>query len=90
MYKAEYAIRCFWQYVRPGAPPLPGGPPAGSGAAPGQVRPPVNVSTMAGRGRGEWRSPGMKGPPMQKGFHPGFWGSNVPGRGLEFTLPSHK
>ncbi|CAO2822517.1 unnamed protein product [Amaranthus hypochondriacus] len=85
-----HSFHSQFKYVRPGAPPLPGGPPAGSGAAPGQVRPPVNVSTMAGRGRGEWRSPGMKGPPMQKGFHPGFWGSNVPGRGLEFTLPSHK
>lgn len=78
------------QYVRPGAAPLPGGPPVSSGGAPGQVRPPVNASTMAGRGRGDWRPPGMKGPSMQKGFHPGFWGSNGPGRGLEFTLPSHK
>lgn len=79
-----------FKYVRPGAAPLPGGPPVGSGGAPGQVRPPGNISSMAGRGRGDWRPPGMKGPPMQKGFHPGFWGSNVPGRGLEFTLPSHK
>ncbi|KAL2929912.1 FIP1[V]-like protein [Bienertia sinuspersici] len=79
-----------FKYVRPGAAPLPGGLPVGSGGAPGQVRPPVNVSSMAGRGRGDWRPPGMKGPPMQKGFHPGFWGNNAAGRGLEFTLPSHK
>ncbi|XP_021731360.1 FIP1[V]-like protein [Chenopodium quinoa] len=79
-----------FKYIRPGAAPLPGGPSIGSGGAPGQVRPPVSVSTMAGRGRGDWRPPGMKGPPVQKGFHTGFWGSNVPGRGLEFTLPSHK
>uniref|UniRef100_A0A803NB41 Pre-mRNA polyadenylation factor Fip1 domain-containing protein n=1 Tax=Chenopodium quinoa TaxID=63459 RepID=A0A803NB41_CHEQI len=79
-----------FKYIRPGAAPLPGGPSVGSGGALGQVRPPVSISTMAGRGRGDWRPPGMKGPPVQKGFHTGFWGSNVPGRGLEFTLPSHK
>ncbi|CAO2822495.1 unnamed protein product [Amaranthus hypochondriacus] len=78
-----------FKYVRPGAPPLPGAP--STSVAPGQVRAPVTVSNIiAGRGRGEWRPPGMKGPLTQKGFHPGFWGSNVPGRGLEFTLPSHK
>ncbi|KMT03566.1 hypothetical protein BVRB_8g192420 [Beta vulgaris subsp. vulgaris] len=90
---APYGYHPFhsqFKYVRPGAVPLPGGPPVGSGGAPGQVRPPANMSPMVGRGRGDWRPPGMKGPAMQKGFHPGFWGSNQPGRGLEFTLPSHK
>ncbi|GLT25391.1 hypothetical protein SLA2020_005220 [Shorea laevis] len=82
-----------FKYVRPGAAPMPG---ATAGAmAPGQVRPVVN---MVGRGRGEWRPAGLKaGPPMQKGFHPGFgmtgWGNGMGrgfGGGLEFTLPSHK
>lgn len=54
---------------------------------------------MIGRGRGDWRPPGIKGTiGMQKGFHvgPGLpsWGNNAVGRGfgggLEFTLPSHK
>lgn len=53
-----------------------------------------------GRGRGDWRPPGIKGTiGMQKGFHAGpglpSWGNNAAGRGfggggLEFTLPSHK
>ncbi|GAB4832712.1 hypothetical protein Ancab_006730 [Ancistrocladus abbreviatus] len=83
-----------FKYVRPGAAPLPGVPPIVPGGAPGQVRPPVNIAN-AGRGRGDWRPTGLKGAPsMQKGFHPGLWGSNMLGRGfgggLEFTLPSHK
>jgi len=76
------------QYVRPGAAPLPGGPSVSSGGVIGHIRPSVNTNNIVGRGRGDWRLPGMKGPPLQKGFHPGFWG--VQGRGLEFTLPSHK
>lgn len=53
------------------------------------------MGPAAGRGRGDWRPAGMKtAPPMQKGFHPGFGmsasGVNMAGRGLEFTLPSHK
>ncbi|CAN0901068.1 FIP1[V]-like protein [Linum grandiflorum] len=86
-----------FKYVRPGAAPMPGaatGPPG----APGQVRPPVNLVSMPGRGRGDWRPMGNKnGPPMQKGF-PGYGmsgrGNGIGGRGfgggLEFTLPSHK
>ncbi|XVF48441.1 hypothetical protein PTKIN_Ptkin03bG0190300 [Pterospermum kingtungense] len=86
-----------FKYVRPGAAPMPGGPASGPGGTPGQVRP--IMGAMAGRGRGDWRPPGMKaGPPLQKGFHPSFgmsaWGNNMAGRGfgggLEFTLPSHK
>ncbi|KAI3443997.1 hypothetical protein Pfo_000662 [Paulownia fortunei] len=85
-----------FKYVRPGAAPLPGAAPGG---IPGQVRPPVNMGPLAGRGRGDWRPAGIKGAlPMQKGFHPGYgmpaWGVNGAGRGygsgLDFTLPSHK
>ena len=75
------------QYVRPGAAPIPGATPVGPGGAPGQLRPPVNMGLVVGRGRGDWR-------PMQKSFHAGFgmpgWGNNTSGRGLDFTLPSHK
>ncbi|OMO90894.1 Pre-mRNA polyadenylation factor Fip1 [Corchorus olitorius] len=86
-----------FKYVRPGAAPMPGANAGGMGGAPGQVRP--LIGAMAGRGRGDWRPPGMKAAPsMQKGFHPNFgmpgWGNNMAGRGfgggLEFTLPSHK
>ncbi|XP_012441959.1 FIP1[V]-like protein [Gossypium raimondii] len=86
-----------FKYVRPGAAPMPGATAGGPGGAPGQVRP--GMSAMVGRGRGDWRPPGMKaGPSMQKGFHPNFgmpgWGNNTVGRGfgggLDFTLPSHK
>ncbi|KAJ4845611.1 hypothetical protein Tsubulata_005746 [Turnera subulata] len=82
-----------FKYVRPGAPAT-----VGPGGVSSQVRPPMNMGPMAGRGRGDWRPAGIKGgPSMQKGFHPGFampaWG-NAAGRGfgggLEFTLPSHK
>lgn len=87
------------QYVRPGATIVSGGAVVG-GAAPGQVRPPVPMGSIAGRGRGDWRPIGMnKGlPTMQKNIHPGFgmpiWANNSSGRafgtGMEFTLPSHK
>ncbi|XWS70382.1 hypothetical protein CRYUN_Cryun03dG0043300 [Craigia yunnanensis] len=86
-----------FKYVRPGAAPMPGATAGGPGGVQGQVRP--IMGAMAGRGRGDWRPPGMKaGPPMQKGFHPSFvmpgWNNNMAGRGfgggLEFTLPSHK
>ncbi|KAF3665981.1 FIP1[V]-like protein [Capsicum annuum] len=78
-----------YKYVRPGAAPMPGVPPPGPGGIPGQVRPPVNVGPVAGRGRGDWRPPGMKG-----GYGMPGWGGGPAGRGfgigLEFTLPSHK
>ncbi|CAL1358831.1 unnamed protein product [Linum trigynum] len=84
-----------FKYVRPGAAPTPGAITGPSGA-PGQLRPPINLVSMPGRGRGDWRPMGNKsGPPMQKGF-PGYggWGNNMGGRGfgggLDFTLPSHK
>lgn len=78
---------------------MPGATPIGPAGAPGQVRPPINMGPIAGRGRGDWRPAGIKGAsPMQKSFHQGFgvtvWGNNMAGRGfgggLEFTLPSHK
>ncbi|XP_011017996.1 PREDICTED: FIP1[V]-like protein isoform X2 [Populus euphratica] len=83
-----------FKYVRPGAAPMPAAPIVGPGGAPGQVRPPMNMSTIAGRGRGDWRPVGIKGGP-QKNFHPGFggpaWGAGRGfGSGLEFMLPSHK
>ncbi|XP_028074405.1 FIP1[V]-like protein isoform X1 [Camellia sinensis] len=88
-----------FKYVRPGAAPMPGAAPVSPGGALGQVRPPVNVGTVAGRGRGDWRPAGIKNAALvQKSFLPGFgtpvWGNNTPGRGfgsgLDFTLPSHK
>ncbi|KAL9442630.1 hypothetical protein AB3S75_021032 [Citrus x aurantiifolia] len=84
-----------FKYVRPGAAPIPGSATAVAAGGPGQVRPLVNMGPAGGRGRGDWRPTGMKtAPPMQKGFHPGFGmsasGVNMAGRGLEFTLPSHK
>lgn len=74
---------------------MPGAAAMGPGGTSGQLRPPVSMVPGAGRGRGDWRPTGVKGPPaMQKGFHPGYgmpiWGSGASGRGLEFTLPSHK
>ncbi|KAL0427502.1 UNVERIFIED_CONTAM: FIP1[V]-like protein [Sesamum latifolium] len=87
-----------FKYVRPGAAPIPGAAPVTPGGIQGQVRPPVTMGAVAGRGRGDWRPAGMKGAaPMQKGF-PGYgmpaWGANAAGRGygsgLDFTLPSHK
>ncbi|XP_075077531.1 FIP1[V]-like protein [Nicotiana tabacum] len=78
-----------YKYVRPGAAPMPGAPLLGPGGAPGQVRPPVNVGPVGGRGRGDWRPTGMKG-----GYGMSGWGGSAPGRGfgigLEFTLPTHK
>ncbi|KAL2322126.1 hypothetical protein Fmac_026505 [Flemingia macrophylla] len=88
--------QALYQYVRPGAALLPGAANSAPGGPPGQIRP---LANMAGRGRGDWRPPGMKGAAaMHKGFHagPGLpgWGSSGAGRGfgsgLEFTLPSHK
>lgn len=83
--------------MRPGAAPMPGAGPVAPG---GQIRSPANMVPFAGRGRPEWRPPGVKNVPpnMQKNFHPGYgmqgWGNNVAGRafgsGLDFTLPSHK
>ncbi|KAG9147580.1 hypothetical protein Leryth_007375 [Lithospermum erythrorhizon] len=83
-----------FKYVRPGAAPLAGPVPPGPVGPVGQVRPPV-VGPIPGRGRGDWRPSLIKGGPvLQKAFHPGFgapaWGSNSAGRGLDFTLPSHK
>ncbi|KAA8522889.1 hypothetical protein F0562_009312 [Nyssa sinensis] len=89
-----------FKYVRPGAASMPGAAPTVPGGTPGQVRPTVNMA-IAGRGRGDLRSTGMKNAsPMQKSFHPGFgmpvplWGNNASGRafgsGLDFTLPSYK
>ncbi|CAM8963162.1 unnamed protein product [Rhodiola kirilowii] len=84
-----------FKYVRPGAAPLQGAPSVGYVGAPSQVRPLVNAGPMAGRGRGDWRPPGMKNVPgMQKGYGGTGWGNNAGGRGfgigLDFTLPSHK
>ncbi|XP_054820770.1 FIP1[V]-like protein [Prosopis cineraria] len=87
-----------FKYVRPGAAPIPGASTA-PGVSAGQIRPPANMVPMAGRGRGDWRPPGIKGAAaLQKGFHAGpglpVWGNSAAGRGfgggLEFTLPSHK
>lgn len=81
--------------MRPGAASIPGANAAGPGG--GQVRPPMNVGAVAGRGRGEWRPPGIRpGAPFQKNYQAGFgpptWGSGrgFGGGGLDFTLPSHK
>lgn len=80
----------FLQYVRPGAAPIPGGAASVGGTSSGQVRPPANLGPLAGRGRGDWRPLGMRNASAaQKGFHQP-WGSNTAGRGLDFTLPSHK
>uniref|UniRef100_A0A1D1XLV6 Pre-mRNA 3'-end-processing factor FIP1 n=1 Tax=Anthurium amnicola TaxID=1678845 RepID=A0A1D1XLV6_9ARAE len=76
-----------FKYIRPGVAAITGGAAAGTGAASGQLRPPLTMGPMAGRGRG-----------AQKSFHSGyglqFWSSNASARafggGLEFTLPSHK
>ncbi|XP_076916096.1 FIP1[V]-like protein [Bidens hawaiensis] len=80
-----------FKYVRPGAAPMPGAGPVAPGGAPGQVRPPGSMLSFAGRGRGEWHPAGMKNVPpnMQKSYVPG-WNNNGAGRGLDFTLPSHK
>ncbi|KAJ4873857.1 FIP1[V]-like protein [Raphanus sativus] len=77
-----------FKYVRPGAPPIP----ASAGVtSSGQVRPPTNIAPMAGRGRGDWRPMGMRNASAaQKGYHQTWGGGNTAGRGLDFTLPSHK
>ncbi|XP_056176744.1 FIP1[V]-like protein isoform X2 [Syzygium oleosum] len=83
-----------FKYVRPGASPMPGSSVAAPIGAPGQVRPPVAMGPLAGRGRGDWRLAGMKNASsLQKNYHPGTtpWGSGRGyGGGLEFSLPSHK
>ncbi|CAN8301447.1 unnamed protein product [Cochlearia groenlandica] len=77
-----------FKYVRPGAVPMPGG---AGGTSIGQVRPGANVGPMAGRGRGDWRPMGMRNASAsQKGFHQQWGSTNTAGRGLDFTLPSHK
>ncbi|OIV98501.1 hypothetical protein TanjilG_18785 [Lupinus angustifolius] len=90
-----HPFRSQFKYVRPGTSSIPGAATSAPGGPPGQIRPLVN---MAGRGRGDWRPPGIKGASMQNVFHagPGLpgWGNSVAGRGfgggLDFTLPSHK
>ncbi|KAI3790370.1 hypothetical protein L2E82_03358 [Cichorium intybus] len=84
-----------FKYVRPGAAPMPGAGPVPTGGVQGQIRPPASMLPFAGRGRGDWRPAGIKNVgPMQKNFQPGYgaqsWGNNGAGRGLDFTLPSHK
>lgn len=73
---------------------MPGSSVAAPTGAPGQVRPPVNMGPLAGRGRGDWRLGGLKSASsLQKNYHPGTtpWGSGRGyGGGLEFSLPSHK
>ncbi|KAG2333293.1 hypothetical protein Bca52824_004473 [Brassica carinata] len=79
-----------FKYVRPGAAPIPGGVASAGGTSSGQVRPPANLVPMAGRGRGDWRPMGIRNASAaQKGYHQ-TWGGNTAGRGLDFTLPSHK
>ncbi|KAG8367570.1 hypothetical protein BUALT_Bualt16G0085600 [Buddleja alternifolia] len=78
-----------FKYVRPGAAPIPGAAPVNPGAIPGQIRPPVTIGAVAGRGRGDWRPPGITGAvPMQKGLH--HSAGRGYGSGLDFFLPSHK
>lgn len=82
--------------MRPGAAPMPGANAGGPGV--GQVRPPINVGAVSGRGRGDWRPSGSgirPGAPFQRNYQAGFgppsWGSGRGfGGGLDFTLPSHK
>ncbi|KAF3543506.1 hypothetical protein DY000_02001155 [Brassica cretica] len=72
-------------YAADSTPAIPG-----LASAAGQVRPPANLGPMAGRGRGDWRPMGMRNASAaQKGYHQ-TWGGNTAGRGLDFTLPSHK
>lgn len=76
------------QYVRPGATIIPGGAVV-DGGAPNQVRPPVTMGSIPGRGRGDWRPIGINkfAPILQRNFH--SLGRSF-GNGMEFTLPSHK
>ncbi|KAF8093828.1 hypothetical protein N665_0377s0038 [Sinapis alba] len=90
--KAGYGYHPFhsqFKYVRPGAAPMAGGAVSTSS---GQVRPPANLGPMPGRGRGDWRPMGMRiASAAQKGYNHQTWGGgNTAGRGLDFTLPSHK
>ncbi|KAG8651948.1 hypothetical protein MANES_06G037900v8 [Manihot esculenta] len=89
----HHSFHSQFKYVRPGAVPMTGATTVVPVVAPGQVRPPINMAPLAGRGRGDWRPVGIKNvSQMQKGYF--GWGNNVAGRGfgggLDFTLPSHK
>ncbi|KAL3840688.1 hypothetical protein ACJIZ3_025279 [Penstemon smallii] len=95
----QHPLHSQFKYVRPGAAPIPGAASVTPGGIPGQVRPPITMGPVAGRGRGDWRPGGIRGStPIQKGFILGYgvpvWGVNSAGRGygsgLDFTLPSHK
>ncbi|GMH04469.1 hypothetical protein Nepgr_006308 [Nepenthes gracilis] len=51
---SNFSYRPFhsqFKYVRPGVTTLPAVPPVGPGGALGQVRPPMNMGAIAGRGR---------------------------------------
>ncbi|KAL3629622.1 hypothetical protein CASFOL_026844 [Castilleja foliolosa] len=80
-----------FKYVRPGAAPLSGAVPVTPGGIQGQVRPPIMMGPVAGRGRGDWRP---RGPGSMQKYGVPVWGPNAAGRGygsgLDFTLPSHK
>ncbi|KAL1217546.1 FIP1[V]-like protein [Cardamine amara subsp. amara] len=85
----HHPFHAQFKYVRPGATPIPGAAASTGGTSSGQVRPPANLGPMAGRGRGDPRPPGMRNASgAQKGYQ--SWGGHTAGRGLEFTLPSHK
>nr|VDC79339.1 unnamed protein product [Brassica rapa] len=85
-FKYIYPLYLYIIYIRPGAAPVSGS----VASAAGQVRPPANLGPMAGRGRGDWRPMGVRNASAaQKGYHQ-TWGGNTAGRGLDFTLPSHK
>ncbi|KAK1389466.1 Fip1 domain-containing protein [Heracleum sosnowskyi] len=76
-----------FKYMRPGAASLASGGPSS------QVSASLIVGLTPGHGRGDWRPLGLKNaPPMQNGMP--VWANNNPGhgfgRGLDFTLPSHK
>ncbi|KAH0932018.1 hypothetical protein HID58_009135 [Brassica napus] len=85
-YINQITLESSASYIRPGAAPVSGS----VASAAGQVRPPANLGPMAGRGRGDWRPMGVRNASAaQKGYHQ-TWGGNTAGRGLDFTLPSHK
>uniref|UniRef100_A0A6I9SAP4 FIP1[V]-like protein n=1 Tax=Elaeis guineensis var. tenera TaxID=51953 RepID=A0A6I9SAP4_ELAGV len=87
-----------YKYVRPGAAPMSGGPSGGAVGPAGQVRPPLPLGPMAGRGRGDWRPAGGRGAPNGPKSYHSFgapaWSNGSLGRatgsGLDFTLPAHK
>ncbi|KAL3535077.1 hypothetical protein ACH5RR_003538 [Cinchona calisaya] len=62
-----YCSTIFSPYVRPGASPIPGAATMGPGGTSVKVRAPVSMVLAAGRGRGDWRPIGIKGPAIQKG-----------------------